>query len=230
MVGGNAVLVTARKVAKLLNLAAADALRCAPEQLVRDGERYIGPSEEPMTFEDVVDHAFAMGFQLSAQGHWEIPTIHWDFETGTGVPYFCYTFGAQVAEVEVTPSTGDVTVTHIWSAHDAGKIIFPKGAKGQMLGGIAQGLGYGLLEGFEYKDGYPQQHNFGRYRIPKATDMPEIETTYIETYLPEGPFGAKNLAEPVMIATAPAIANAVYHATGTRVRRLPIRPDDIKTS
>ena len=230
MVGGNAVLVTTRKVANLLNLAAADALQCAPEQLVRDGERYIGPSEEPMTFEEVVDHAFAMGYQLSAQGHWEIPTIHWDFETGTGVPYFCYTFGAQVAEVEVNPSTGAVKVTHIWSAHDAGQIIFPKGAKGQMLGGIAQGLGYGLLEGFEYKDGYPQQHNFGRYRIPKATDMPEIETTYIETYLPEGPFGAKNLAEPVMIATAPAIANAVFHATGTRVRRLPIRPGDIKAS
>ncbi len=227
MVGGNAVLVTARKVTKLLNLAAADALQCAPEQLVRNGERYIGPSEEPMTFEQVVDHAFAMGFQLSAQGHWEIPTIHWDFETGTGVPYFCYTFGAQVVEVEVTPSTGDVTVTHIWSAHDAGQIIFPKGATGQMLGGIAQGLGYGLLEGFEYQGGYPQQHNFGRYRIPKATDMPEIETTYIETYLPEGPFGAKNLAEPVMIATAPAIANAVFHATGKRVHRLPIRADDI---
>lgn len=224
MVGGNATLVAARKLDKLLRLAAADALGCDPEQLIRDGESYIGPSEEPLSFDAVVDHALEMGLQLYTQGYWQIPTIHWDFEKGTGVPYFCYTFGAQVAEVEIDRDTGHVKVLGIWAAHDAGRIIFRNGAKGQMLGGIAQGLGYGLLEGFEYQDGYPQQHNFGRYRIARAADLPEIETMYIETTLPEGPFGAKNLAEPVMIGAAPALANAVFQATGIRARRLPIRP------
>jgi CO/xanthine dehydrogenase Mo-binding subunit len=91
-----------------------------------------------------------------------------------------------------------------------------------MLGGITQGIGYALMEGFAYQDGYPQQHNFDHYRIPRAIDVPEIETTYIETKLASGPLGAKNLAEPVMIATTPAIANAVFHATGVRVRDFPI--------
>jgi len=222
MVGGNAVRVTGRKIVKILDLAAADLLACTPDQLVRNGERYIGPDEEPATFEAVVDHARAMGLQTSAEGRWEIRPIRWNFDTGTGEPYFCYVFGAQVAEVEVSRRTGRTKVLKIWAAHDAGTILYPKGALGQMYGGIAQGLGYALMEGFRYEDGIPQTLSFTRYRVPRATDVPEIEGAYIQTYHPEGPYGAKNLAEPVMIATAPAIANAFYQATGQRVRTFPL--------
>jgi CO/xanthine dehydrogenase Mo-binding subunit len=224
ILGGNATLNAARKLTDLLRLAAADRLQCDPAQITRHRERFIGPSEVPLTLEAVVDHARAMGLQLFAQGHWQVPDVHWDFDSGTGVPYFAYTFGAQVAEVEVNRRTGKVRVTGVWAAHDAGKIIFPKGAEGQMLGGITQGIGYALMEGFAYQGGYPQQHNFDHYRIPRAIDVPEIEATYIETPLASGPLGAKNLAEPVMVATTPAIANAVFHATGVRVRDFPISP------
>jgi CO/xanthine dehydrogenase Mo-binding subunit len=93
---------------------------------------------------------------------------------------------------------------------------------GQMYGGIAQGLGYALMEAFRYKDGVPEALGYHRYRIPRASDVPEIEGTYIQVPHPEGPYGAKNLAEPVMIATAPAIANAFYQATGQRVHSLPV--------
>jgi CO/xanthine dehydrogenase Mo-binding subunit len=170
----------------------------------------------------IMDHAMQMGLQLYAQGYWQIPPIHWDFETGTGTPYFTYSFGAQVAEVEVNISTGKIRVTGIWAAHDGGKIIFPKGARGQFIGGIAQGIGYALTEGFEFKDGYPQKLSLKKYTIPTSLDVPDIEVNFIETSLPEGPFGAKNLAEPVMIATTPAIANAVFHATHVRCRSFPI--------
>ena len=88
--------------------------------------------------------------------------------------------------------------------------------------GAAQGLGYGLLEEMAYHQGYPQALNYDEYLIPTSLDMPEIEATYIETDFPEGPYGAKNLAEPVLVATAPAIANAVYHATGVRHHTLPL--------
>jgi CO/xanthine dehydrogenase Mo-binding subunit len=140
IVGGNAVRVTSEKIARLLDLAAGDLLGCLPEQLVRDGERYIGPDEEPATFETVVDHARELGLQLSAQGRWQIRPIEWDFERGTGEPYFTYVFGAQVAEVEVNRRTGRTKVLKIWAAHDAGTILYPKGALGQMYGAIAQGL------------------------------------------------------------------------------------------
>ncbi len=227
LVGGNAVRVAAEKLLQQLNFAAADALGCAPEQLVRVGEAFVGPDEEPLSFEAVVDHARAMGLQLSTAGRWQIRPIKWDFKNGTGEPYFCYVFGALVAEVEVNMKTGKTGVIGLWAAHDAGKILYPLGALGQFYGGIVQGLGYALTEHFRFENAIPQTLGLNTYRIPRANDVPEIVATYIQTTLREGPFGAKNLAEPVMIGAAPAIANAVFHATGKRIRSLPIIPEKI---
>jgi CO/xanthine dehydrogenase Mo-binding subunit len=223
IVGGNAVRVTAAKIAHMLNMAAANHLHCGLNEVVRQGEKFIGPDEDELTFEQVVDHAFEMGFQLSAQGYWQIPRIHWDFESGSGMPYYTYVYGAQVAEVEVDRTNGSVKVVNLWASHDAGQVIFPSGARGQMLGGIAQGIGYALTEGFTFKDGFPEKMGFDKYKIPTALDVPEIDLTFIDSTLPEGPYGAKNIAEPVMIATAPAILNAIFHATGVRLRDLPVQ-------
>ncbi len=228
IVGGNAVLVAAKKLRHQLNLAAASAMNCAPEQLVRDGETFIGPDEKPMYFEEVVNHARLMGLQLSVEGRWQIPPIVWDFGNGRGKPYFCYVFGALVAEVEVNVKSGKTRVTGIWAAHDAGKILYPLGALGQLYGGVVQGLGYALTEHYHFANAVPQATGLHTYRIPRANDVPEIIATYIETHHPDGPYGAKNLAEPVMIGIAPAIANAVFQATGKRIRSLPITPDKIK--
>ncbi len=228
IVGGNAVRVAAEKLRYQLHLAAADLLQCSPEQIVREGELFIGPQEEPVTFEAVVDHALAMGFQLSVEGRWQARPIEWDFKRGKGKPYFAYVFGALVAEVEVEMRRGRVRVIGLWAAHDAGTIIYPLGAMGQMYGGIALGVGYALTEHFRFEGGFPQTLNLVKYRIPRATDLPEIEATFIETHYREGPFGAKNLAEPVMIGAAPAIVNAVFQATGKRVRSLPITPEKLQ--
>jgi CO/xanthine dehydrogenase Mo-binding subunit len=228
IVGGNAVRVAAEKLDHELRLAAADLCACAPAQIVRSGELYIGPDEEPRAFEDVVDHARSQGFQLATEARWQIPHIEWDFEHGTGTPYFAYVFGAQVVEVEVNRRTGRTKVTGIWAAHDGGSILFPNGARGQMYGAITQGLGLALMENFRYDQGMPQTRDLRTYRIPRAMDLPEIEGTFIQTHLAEGPFGAKNMGEPLMLAAAPAIANAVFHATGVRVHRLPIDPNALK--
>jgi len=222
IVGGNAVRVAAEKLLQQLTFAAADALRCTPEQLVRDGENFVGPDEEPLTFEAVTAHARAMGLPLSVEGLWEIRPIHWDFETGTGEPYFCYVFGALVAEVEVNTRSGKTAVTGLWAAHDAGRILYPAGALGQLYGGVVQGLGYALTEHFRYENAIPQTLELNTYRIPRAIDAPDIDAAYIQTTLREGPFGAKNLAEPVMVGAAPAIANAFFQATGKRVRAFPV--------
>ena len=222
LVGGNAVKLTADKLNQTLLLAAGNLLGCNQEEVRPHMGLYISPSENEATFEEVVDHARKLGLQLSAEGYWQIPEIHWDFEKGTGTPYFTYCYGAQVAEVEVGQDK-QIKVRKIWAAHDGGTIIFPVGAQGQMIGGIAQGVGYALTEGFSYKAGYPQKVNLAEYAIPTALDMPEIEVVFLDTYQNRGPFGAKGLAEPTMIATAPAIANAVFHATGERLRDFPLR-------
>jgi CO/xanthine dehydrogenase Mo-binding subunit len=227
MLGGSAVQTAARNLAVLLDLAAADLLQCDESQLMRVEGNFIGPSEEPAPWEQVVDHAKAMGLVLSAHGKWIAPDIHWDPEAGRGTPYFAYHFGAQVAEVEVDLRTGKTEVINFWAAHDLGKTIFPQGAYGQIYGGVAQGLGYALFEEINYLDGYLQSVNFDEYLIPTAVDVPEITGILVEKPFSNGPYGAKNVAEPAMVPVAPAIANAIAHATGRRVRDLPANLEQV---
>ena len=221
MLGGNATRVGAGNLRQTLDYAAADLLGCEIHQLVRHGEDYVGPSEEPVRWERVVDHAREMGLALSAHGKWTAPRIDWDHHAGRGTPYMAYHFAAQVAEVEVDMRTGNVQVVGLWAAHDPGKVIFPQGAYGQLFGGIAQGLGYALMEQITYVDGYLQETNFESYLIPTSVDVPEIDGRFVEAPFSKGPYGAKNIAEPSMVPTAPAILNAIYNATGKRVRDLP---------
>ena len=221
VLGGNATHVTAMRLDSLLMRAAADLFGCQDAQVMRHDERYIGPNEEPASFEQVVDHARQMGLTLSTHGRWNMPEIQWSFEQGQGKPYFAYHFGAQVAEVLVDTGTGKVEVTGIWAAHNTGKIIFPQGALGQLYGGITQGLGYALMERVDFDNGYIQATNFDEYLIPTAMDTPEIVGAFVEKPFAHGPFGAKNLGEPSMVPAAPAILNAIFHATGRRIRNLP---------
>ncbi len=221
ILGGNATRVAARNLAQMVEFAAADLLGCQLPQLVRNGEAYVGPDEEPILWEVVVDHARAMGLILSAHGKWTAPEIRWDHHAGRGTPYFAYHFAAQVVEVEIDTGIGKTDVLGIWAAHDSGKVIFPQGAYGQVYGGIAQGLGYALTERVDYDDGYIQSTNFDEYLIPTAMDIPDIQAVFVETQLSAGPYGAKNIAEPAMVPTAPATLNAIAHATGRRIRDLP---------
>jgi CO/xanthine dehydrogenase Mo-binding subunit len=221
VLGGNAARVTADRLNSLLYHAAANLFDCSPAQILRDGERFVGPQEEPVSFEEIVSHARDMGLTLSAHGRWDAPSIHWSLEEGTGKPYFAYHYGAQVAEVVVDTGTGKVDVTGIWASHNTGTVIFPQGIVGQLYGGITQGLGYALMERVDFDQGYIQSTNFDGYLIPTAQDVPDIVGHFVQKGFPTGPFGAKNIGEPAMVPTAPAIVNAIFHATGKRIRDLP---------
>jgi CO/xanthine dehydrogenase Mo-binding subunit len=221
MLGGNAMRIATGNLRQTLDFAAADLLGCELHQLIRSDEAYVGPTEEPVAWEKVVDHAREMGLTLSAHGKWTAPTITWDHHAGRGTPYMAYHFAAQVAEVEVDMRTGNVQVIGFWAVHDPGKVIFPQGAYGQLYGGIAQGLGYALMEQLTYADGYVQETNFESYLIPTSVDVPEITAQFVEAPFSHGPYGAKNIAEPSMVPSAPAILNAIAQATGRRVRDLP---------
>ncbi|QYX57247.1 molybdopterin-dependent oxidoreductase [Roseovarius sp. SCSIO 43702] len=161
----------------------------------------------------------AHGYVLRGEETYDPPTTPLD-EDGQGVPYAVYGYGAQVAEVAVDTALGTTRVTRMTAAHDLGRVINPVLAEGQVQGGIAQGLGLALME--EFIPG--RTENLHDYLIPTTGDMPEIETIFVEVPDPEGPMGAKGLGEHVLIPTAPAILNAIRHATGALVTRLPALP------
>ena len=160
---------------------------------------------------------------LEGRGYFDPPSTPLD-ENGQGVPYATYGFAAQIASVEVDLELGTVTPRRIVAAHDVGAAVNPTLVEGQIEGGIAQGLGMALME--EYVPG--RTENLHDYLFPTIGDVPEIECLLIEDPEPLGPYGAKGIGEPALIPTAPAVLNAVYHAAGVRLRRLPILPHRVR--
>ena len=159
------------------------------------------------------------GYAFSAEETYDPPTQPLDAD-GQGKPYAVYGYGAQIVELEVDTRLGTVKLLKITAAHDVGRAINPLLVAGQVEGGIAQGIGLALME--EYVPG--RTENLHDYLIPTIGDVPPIETIVVEVPDPEGPFGAKGLGEHVLIPTAPAILNAIRHATGVLVTRLPATP------
>jgi len=157
------------------------------------------------------------------EGYFNPPTVPLDAD-GQGVPYATYAFGAQVAEVEVDMELGTTTVLRVTAAHDVGRAINPTQVEGQIHGGIVQGLGMALME--EYVSG--RTDNLHDYLIPTFGDAPPIDIILIEDPEPLGAWGAKGVGEPALLATAPAIFNAIRHATGVRVRHAPATPDRVR--
>jgi CO/xanthine dehydrogenase Mo-binding subunit len=145
---------------------------------------------------------------------------------GQGVPYQTYAFGAQIAVVDVDPELGTVNVRRIVAAHDVGRAINPTQVEGQIHGGIAQGLGFALMEA--YVPG--RTENLHDYLIPTVGDMPEIECLLIEDPEPSGPYGAKGVGEPALVPTAPAILGGIHDAVGVRITRLPASPDRVRAA
>jgi len=129
-------------------------------------------------------------------------------------------------EGQVDRELGTTRVLEIVAAHDVGRAINPIQVEGQIQGGIAQGLGFALME--EYLPG--RTENLHDYLIPTIGDMPKIETILIEDREPLGPFGAKGVGEPGLIPTAPAILGAIRHATGVRITRVPALPHRLRAA
>ncbi len=165
------------------------------------------------------------GDVLTGTGFFDPPTTPLDAE-GQGDPYASYAFAAQFAEVEVDIELGTVKARRIVAAHDVGRAINPTQVEGQIHGGVAQGLGLALME--EFIPG--RTENLHDYLIPTIGDIPEIVCHLIEDPDPLGPFGAKGIGEPALIPTAPAILNAIHHATGVRIRRVPATPDRVRAA
>ena len=162
------------------------------------------------------------GYVLRSSETYDPPTRPLD-GNGQGEPYAQFGYAAHLVVVEVDTALGLVRPLRFVAAHDVGRAINPLMVEGQVHGGIAQGLGMALME--EYIPG--RTENLHDYLIPTIGDVPPIKTIIVEVADGHGPFGAKGLGEHVLIPTAPAILNAIRHATGARIRQVPATPDRV---
>ncbi|HSR80236.1 MAG TPA: molybdopterin cofactor-binding domain-containing protein, partial [Hyphomicrobiaceae bacterium] len=210
-------------LAALASAADAEPSRSTAHFMGRSPPRQAGPTMPQWPFGDAradrVPPDANSAVVLEGVGTWDPPTTPLDAD-GQGIPYAAYGFAAQIAEVEVDLVLGTTKVVEMVAAHDVGRAINPTLVEGQIHGGIAQGLGMALME--EFLPG--RTENLHDYLIPTAGDVPPIRTYLIEDREPQGPFGAKGVGEPALIATAPAILAAIRHATGVRLRRTPVLP------
>ena len=154
---------------------------------------------------------------LRGEGSFDPETTRLDPETGQGAPYATYAFATHLAEVEVDTETGKVKVNRVIASHDVGKAIHPMNVIGQIMGGVAMGTGFALME--EFVPG--ETTSFVNYLIPTSKDIPEVIPIIVEEEEPTGPFGAKGVGEPALIPSAPAILNAIADAIGQRIYHLP---------
>ena len=190
-----------------------------------------GPKDS-MTFEEAVVAAIDFHGALTGTGSYAPPAeARGGKHKGAGVgPSPAYSYSAQVAEVSVDEDTGEVTVHKVWAAHDCGRALNPVSVEGQIIGSVWMGMGQALTEEMVWKDGMLMNPGLLEYRSPSSVESPDVEPIIVESVDPEGPFGAKECSEGSLAATIPAIANAIYDATATRLRALPLVPNGLKAS
>jgi CO/xanthine dehydrogenase Mo-binding subunit len=223
VMGGSAAKKGAEAVRASLLYAGAQMTGLLPDRLSLEQDYLINTTtrERLASFSELAAECFKQGKPLIGLGWHKAPKTTWDEEKGQGTAYFTFVYGANIAEVEVDTETGKTDVIDFVSAHEIGQAISRNGVEGQIFGGVAMGLGYGLLEDFEIEEGAPRQLNFDEYLVPTSMDVPLINPILVENPDPAGPFGAKSVGEPATEIAAPAIVNAIYNATGKRICELP---------
>jgi CO/xanthine dehydrogenase Mo-binding subunit len=144
-----------------------------------------------------------------------------------GIDWLDFTFGTHAAEVVVDEDTGEVTVLKYACCHDVGQAIHPQSVAGQMHGGVAQGIGFTLMEQVISDNGCIQTPSLREYLVPTSVDIPDISTIILASGEGLGAFANRGIGEPPAAASAGAIANAIYDAVGARITELPITPERV---
>jgi CO/xanthine dehydrogenase Mo-binding subunit len=214
---GHAVYQSAREVREKLVALAARELGCKPEEIQQQGEKLAGPDKRSTTTTKMIDLMVAENggpvFHLTNFVPKDMPKV-------TG-------FAAQVAEIEVDPATGAVTVLRLTSAHDTGTVLNHLTLTGQIDGGVITGLGFALMEENLLVDGKITTLTLGESKLPSIADVPPLTTVLVESPTGPTPFGGKAIAENPNVPTAAAIANAIADACGVRLFSLPITAEKI---
>lgn len=164
----------------------------------------------------------------SAEFEYRAPaTYRGDPTNGTGDIHVSYMFVAHRARVEVDTELGLIRVAAISTAQDVGRVINATEIRGQILGGIAQGVGFAINEHLDTPSGLATNNSLTDYLVPTAADMPLVVIDVLEQPDPRNPLGIKGVGEPSAVSSTAAIANAIRQATGKPITRVPVRPSDI---
>lgn len=228
---GNSLMLAAKELRPRLITVAKKLLEAKDEQDIEisNGFAFLkSSSDKKIPFEKLADEFYSMRLMPSAYGWFVAPDSSYDNETGQGNAYFVYSYASNVAEVEVDMETGEYKVLSIVAAHDMGKAVNPQQVEGQIEGGTLQGVGYATTEEIRHdKDGKMLNDAFSTYILPTTEDTPQIIPLIVEHPYDKGPFGAKGFGEVPLMGVAPAISNAIFNATGKRIRSIPIKPEKI---
>jgi CO/xanthine dehydrogenase Mo-binding subunit len=230
-ISGNAVLRAAKPIREALLQTASDITGLPLKILhLRDGLVLAEGEVLSLTVAALAEKAMQQNRRLHADGFYAMeypePLPPNSYRYAPSV----FTYGTQVAQVLVDIETGQVTLENLVAVQDAGRVINPGGARGQVEGGVIMGLGYALMEELLVDRGSTQNLNLGSYLIPTAKDVPPLTVKLIEIPEPYAPYGAKGLGEPPITPTAPAILNAVVDAIGIPLYRIPLTPERILTA
>ncbi len=237
LLSGNAVVLACEHLLKNAYAMAGQGLRAQPCDLEHDGEKiYLKHNHDhSVTFAQLsVGYGYpdgnAIGGPLIGVGRYAAQGLtNLNKETGQGLPALDWTYGAHGIIVEVNPETGEYHLLKVASAYDVGKAINPELVRGQCIGGMIQGLGTALCEGYIYdQQGHLLNPSFTDNKIPTARDLPdEIECILVETPQLDGPYGARGVGEHPMISVAPALGNAIKNAVGAEMTHMPMRAEDV---
>ncbi len=220
---GNAVKAAAEDARAQLAAIVAPLLGAAPEDLVFAARRIHVKGQPPdaagksLSFREAVGKAFhgAEGRPIMGRGFFNSPR-----PSGS----LAYSFGAQVAEVEVDPESGAVQVLKVTAAHDIGRALNPLAVEGQLDGQVFSGMSQVLYEECRMDGGQILNPSRLEYKLPRTYELPEVEYILVETIDPYGPFGAKEVGEGPIVVTMAAVANAVANAMGELIPRMPMTP------
>ena len=226
---GNAARAAAEELKGRLIAAAAEILERSPGDIEVGHEcfRSLGPPDRSVSFLDALHRAMERSGALTASGSFQTQPIGGTFKGARAGTAPAYSFAAYVAEVEVDTGTGEFHVPKIWAAFDCGRPLNRLAVEGQIQGSIHMGLGQVMGESMNYRGSRLLNPSLLEYKIPMPQQMPEVEILLVGDDDPEGPFGAKEAGEGPLIATLPAVGNALYDAIGVRFTDLPITPDRV---
>jgi CO/xanthine dehydrogenase Mo-binding subunit len=237
MLTGNAAILAADDLLKNAYEVAAQVLRAQVCDLAHDDTKvYVKhhPAKSVTFAAMSIGYAYpdgnAIGGPLIGVGRYVAQGLsNLDKETGQGRPALDWTYGAHGVVAEVDPATGEFSVLRISSVFDVGKAINPDTVRGQCVGGMVQGLGTAVCEGYIYdQQGHLLNPSFTDNKIPTAKDIPAvIDCAVVETPQLDGPFGARGVGEHPMISVAPALGNAIGAAVGVELTHMPIRAEDV---